>query len=177
MRHSMTGMDRLLLAALAFLCALAPAAIRAEQAGSAPGPNATACAYLPVADLEAHYGAKAQNVRGFDRPASNTCNANFPDAWHTAIVESHPPADTDLAMTAGQRLEKLMQGAKDMESKDFGAIGCFRTSVDIGKKLTVVACFLGKAPYLALTMQSIDANHVSFDAVKGLLEKAAARRK
>jgi hypothetical protein len=143
-----------------------------------PSPSAKACAFLPVADLEAHFGAKAQNVQGLDQSTRNTCSARFPDLFHVALVESHPPSAADQAMTAAQRLGFLKQAMREVkDTRDFGAVGCFRSAIDMGKPVQDTTCFVAQAAYLALSIQSIDPKQVSFEAVKGLLEKAAARRK
>ena len=83
------------------LCALWVGPIRARGLPQAT-PNAKACTYLPVAELEKHFGTKAQNVRGVDLSTRNTCNGNFPDPFHTVAIESHPSLAADLAMTAAQ---------------------------------------------------------------------------
>jgi hypothetical protein len=149
------------------------------QGLSKPTPNAKACAYLPISELEAHFGAKALNIQGLDQSTRNTCSARFPDPFHIASIESHPSSSADLAMTAEQRLSFLKQGMKKelLDTRDFGSIGCFQSSVDMGKPVRVVTCFLAKAPYLALSLQSVDAAQTGYDAAKSLLEKAAARRK
>lgn len=140
-------------------------------------PNAKACAYLPVAELEAHFGAKAQNMRGLDLSTQNTCTAQFPDGQHVGRVESHPSSAADIAMSAAQRLDFVRQADKKVETRDFGSVGCFRTSIDLGKPVPVTTCFLAKTAYLAFTLQSPDAAQVSYEATRSLLEKAAARRK
>ena len=63
-----------------------------------PTPNATACAYLPIADLEVHFRTKAQNVRGLDQPTRNTCNVNFGSPLRAAMVERHAPTAADQAI-------------------------------------------------------------------------------
>ena len=47
----------------------------------------------------------------------------------------------------------------------------------MGKTVHATACFLAKTQYLSLSVHSVDEKQVSIDTVKGLLEKAAARRK
>jgi hypothetical protein len=44
-------------------------------------------------------------------------------------------------------------------------------------KLPTMACFLDRRGYVSLSLRSDDAKHLDFEAVKQLLEKAAARRK
>lgn len=141
--------------------------------------NAKACAFLPIADLEAHFGAKATNLGGMDQSTRATCSASFPDPSHLALVESHPPSAADLAMTATSRLAFVREamGTEVLDTKDFGSVGCFRTMVKVPKPTHVTTCFLANAAYLALSVQSVDAAQASYDAVRSLLEKAAARRK
>jgi hypothetical protein len=159
------------------LFALFVRGVPASQGLPQPSPNAKACAYLPILELEAHFGAKAQNVQGIDQETRFTCSARFPDPFHAAVIESHPSTAADTAMSAAQRLAIIAPAVRAKETRDFGSVGCLRTTVDMGKPVQETTCFLGKAPYLSLSMQSVDAGQVGFDAVKALLEKAAARRK
>jgi hypothetical protein len=142
-----------------------------------PNPNAKACAYLPLVELEAHFGAKPATVLGIDQPTRNTCSANFPTATRAAVVESHPPNAADQAMAAAQRLQFLKAAFKNADMKDYGSVGCIRATIDMGEPVQETTCFLAKAQYLALTVRHVDAARVDFDAVKTLLEKTAARRK
>lgn len=141
--------------------------------------HAKACAFLPVADLEAHFGTKATNVGGMDLSTRATCGASFPDPLHAATLESHPSSAADLAMTAAQRLDFLKQamGGELQETRDFGSVGCFRAIVKLAKPVHETTCFLAKAPYLRLSVHSVDAAQANYDVVKSLLEKAAALRK
>jgi hypothetical protein len=86
---------------LAFSClaAMAPAATAAQGIPTAT-PTARACAYLPVAALEAHFGTKAVNVRGMDVSTQDWCSASFPDGRRGARVESHAPVPADLGRAA-----------------------------------------------------------------------------
>jgi hypothetical protein len=149
------------------------------QGVPAPSPNAKACAWLPVAELEKHFGTKAQNLGGLDQSTRNTCGARFGDATHAAMLESHPSLATDLSMTAAQRLAFLKSAMKDelTDTKDFGKVGCFQATLDMGKPVRATTCFLAQAPYLALSLHSVEPAQVSYDVVKPLLEAAASRRK
>jgi hypothetical protein len=160
------------------LCALWVGPLRAQGLPQ-PGPNAKSCAYLPVTALEAHFGAKAQNIQGIDQSTRNTCGARLPDPLHAAVVESHPPSAVDQAMTAAERLAFLKEAMKEeiLDTRDFGSVGCFQSTVDMGQTVRVTTCFLAKAPYLALSLHSVDPAQVSYEAVKGLLEQAAVQRK
>jgi hypothetical protein len=174
MRRTVIGS---VLAALAFPCAFGIATMHAQGIPQ-PSPNATACAYLPIPDLEKHFGTKAAAILGLDQNTRNTCAARFPDPLHTAAVESHSSSAADLAMTAAQRLAFLKQAMKEVQdTRDFGAIGCFQSTMDMGKPVRVTTCFLAKAPYLSLALQSVDPAQVGYDAVRGFLETAASRRK
>src|SRR4029450_6835140 len=117
-------MDRLALAPLFLLC-LSWVELVGAQRFPQPSPNAKACAYLPVAELEAHFGTKAKNLQGIDQSTRNTCTARFPDPFHVASIESHPSAAADLAMTAAQRLAVLKEALKKemVGTKDFGRAG------------------------------------------------------
>ena len=142
-----------------------------------PTPNATACAYLPIADLEAHFRTKAQNVRGLDQPARNTCNVSFGSPLRAAMVERHAPTAADQAMSAAQRLEIAKAAFKGADTKDFGAVGCLHSIVDMGQAVHSTTCFLARSQYFALSVQSPDAQQAGIDAVKGLFDKTAARRR
>jgi hypothetical protein len=70
------------------------------------------------------------------------------------------------------------------EPKDFGDVGCYTgkvtapvTEPGFGKPVHTTTCFMVRGGYLLLTLGSEDPSHVSFDAVKRFLEKAAARRR
>src|SRR5262245_33173729 len=158
----------------ALLCALwIP--IVAAQGLPKPSPDAKACAWLPVAELEAHFKTKAQNVGGLDQSTRNTCTARFADPSHVAVLESHPSSPADVAMTAAERLALLKDAMKVLDAKDYGSTGCFRTSMNLGKPVQMTTCFLGKAAYLSLALQGPEP--ASYEAVKGMLEKAASLRK
>jgi hypothetical protein len=169
-------LHRFALAVIPLLLASSAATIHAQGIPT-PSPDAKACAYLPVAELEAHFGSKAQNVRGIDQTTRNTCSANFPNPLRAAVVESHPPTAADQAMTAAQRIDFVKGALKSAETKDFGSVGCIRSIVDMGEPVHTTMCFLAKSQYLALSVHSVDPAQVSFEAVKILLEKAAVRRR
>jgi hypothetical protein len=60
----------------------------------------------------------------------------------------------------------------------FGSIGCFKTSAPLDKPLPSTECFLSDAKgYTAVTIASDDSKQTSYEVVKALLEKSAARRK
>src|SRR5262245_50642563 len=63
------------------------------------GSNGKACAVFPVADLEAHFGAKATPLKGSDMSTMSMCSANFPDVRHQASVNMKPPSPAEDAMS------------------------------------------------------------------------------
>jgi hypothetical protein len=139
---------------------------------------AKVCQLLPMADLEAHFGARVTASRGLDRTTSSTCAADIPDRMQGTLVNRQPPSPAPS--TPQRRMDRLKSGAKikDSDIKDFGNVVCFRSEVDLGQaKLPTVTCFMDQGGYLALTLNSQNPKFLTFDAAKSLLEKAAALRK
>ncbi len=134
--------------------------------------NAKVCGYLPIPELEAHFGAKATVVRGNDSASMSMCAVHLPDVRHVATVISNPPAP---AMTIEQRLAVVKRFVS--ESKNLGSVGCFSEQLDMGDKVPSTTCFLDGGHYLSLALISDNPKQLSFEPVKQLLEKAAARRK
>lgn len=144
------------------------------QAGSA----AKACGLMPTADLEAHFGAKASAIRGSDTPSVSMCSVDLPDRRHGADLMIRPPASGSL--TVEQRLAAIRPALVDRNgsrTRTFGDVGCFTDQLEMTPKLPTTACFLDRRGYVSLSFRSDDAKHLDFEAVKQLLEKAAARRK
>lgn len=54
---------------------------------------------------------------------------------------------------------------------------CFREGLDMAKRVSSTTCFLDARQSLSLQLVSDDPKQVEMDAVKRLLEVAAARRK
>jgi hypothetical protein len=172
----------------AWLCA-------SSRLASAQGLNAKApaCGLLPIADLEVQYGAKASVPGGLQLPgqADSTCGVNL--ARTTIKLQAAPPGTegvpTSIQMgLAGAMLLSGDAGKDHMwskpETKDLGNVGCIKVSMQQGfggKPLATpipsATCFLVQGGYLNLTIASEDGKDVSFDVVRRLLEKAAARRK
>ncbi len=68
-------------------------------------------------------------------------------------------------------------------TKDFGKVGCLSMKMTKGfdgkplvKPLLTASCFLVEGGYLNMSVAGENPKQVGFDVVKGLLEKAAARR-
>ena len=138
--------------------------------------NAKVCGYLPIAELEAHFGAKAAAFRGDDgRPGQMaTCSVDLPDRFHGASIISDNPKP------GGSSVEEHLATVKvlGVETKNFGSVGCYQDPIEVGdKKIHPTTCFLAGGHYLALALVSDDPKKLGFEAVKQLLEKAAARRK
>jgi hypothetical protein len=142
------------------------------------GASAKACSLLPVADLEALFGAKAGPLRGTDTSTVSMCAANFPDVRHPATVQVRPPVSGEAGVSIEQRLAmtKAIEQGK-FESQVIGDIGCVTIEQDLGKPLPATTCFRSEGGYLAVTVGSDNAKHVSFAVVSELLKKAAAKRK
>jgi hypothetical protein len=171
----------------AWLCA-------GSRLASAQGLNAKApaCGLLPIADLEAQYGAKANVPGGITIMGNSTCSANVA---RTAIkLQMAPPGDagapTSIQMGLAGAMMMFGDAGKDdrmfskPETQDFGNVGCIKIGTQQGldgkplaKPIPTTSCFLVQGGYLNLTVASEDGKDVSFDVVRRLLEKAAARRK
>jgi hypothetical protein len=138
---------------------------------------AKVCALLPTAELEKHFGAKASGPRGHDTATVSMCAVDVPDHRHGANVMTN---SSGVTLTVEQRLAavKATSEGKTAQVKNFGSVGCFTSQLDLGdSKLPTATCFLDKNGYISLTLQSDDPKQVSFEDVKALLEKAAARRR
>jgi hypothetical protein len=148
----------------------------APSRGQTAGP-AKVCALLPTAELEAHFGTKAGEPRGHDAATVSMCTVDIPDHRHGASVMTN---SLGVSLTVKQRLAavRATSEGKTAQVKDFGLVGCFTGQLELGDtKLPTATCFLDKNGYISLTLRSDDAKQVSFDDVKTLLEKTAARRR
>ena len=137
-----------------------------------------ACALLPIAELEARFGAKATPPKGSDASTMSMCSANFPDVRHSASVNMRPPSSADT-MSVEQTLEMTKSAMRGkFDSQVFGNIGCFRTDVPMGgKPLPSATCFQNAGGYLALAVASDDPKHLDFAFLVDQLKKAAAKRR
>jgi hypothetical protein len=155
-------------------------------------PKSPACDLLPIADLEAQYGAKANVPGGITLAGNSTCKANV--ARSTIQMQMAQPGTEGVptSIQMGLAGAMLMYGdaRKDnhiswkLETQDFGNVGCIKMTMQQGfdgKPLATpipsTSCFLVQGGYLNLTIASEDGKDVSVDVVRRLLEKAAARRK
>jgi hypothetical protein len=145
-------------------------------------PDAKACRLLSVPELEAHFGGKSISVKGSDTSTFSICSVRIDDMRHEASLNIRPPSPADRAVTIQQRLDVVassMKKDKSLETKILGSVGCFKLPSELGDKpLPTTTCLLvNDGGYISLAIASDDPKQTTFDAVKALLEKAAARRK
>ena len=178
---------------VAVLLLLASCEQKALLAHKVPGygPNAKACALLPIPQLEALYHGKAGTPRGFDQSGGSICNVSI--AGRVANVQFAAPGDEGALHTIQEGFALISEMAADnkdkakFETKNYGKVGCLKSELSpaalgqdapTGQKPAYgVGCFMVEGGYLNLTLSSDDALQISFDTVKQLLEKVAAHRK
>jgi hypothetical protein len=153
-----------------------------------PTAKARACSFLPVADLEAHYGGKG-TVKGMEEEGLSTCSLTI--GAHVAKVQA---VATRVPTTITQGLEgakKMFGGAgaegqiELLEARDLGKVGCFTVETKgvatrrnpRPKPLFGTTCFVVDGGYLNMALADHDRNRVGFDLVRQFLDKAVARRK
>ncbi|HYM08761.1 MAG TPA: hypothetical protein VEU11_19575 [Terriglobales bacterium] len=141
---------------------------------------------MPTPDLEAAYGGKVTNPHGVDGESS-VCTVNI---GSLAIkLQSAPPGADGVPASIQQALvgARLMSGATRQspktETRNFGKVGCLSMKMTKGfngqplaKPLLTTSCFQIEGGYLNMSVAGENRKQVRFDVVKGLLEKAAARR-
>lgn len=178
-RASRTGMSAIF---LAFALAASPGAAASQE-------PAKACGLLPIDDIEALYKAKiSAPPHGTDSKAISICTVTV--ASQAVKVSSSPPGTPGVATSVQQGLAALQSMAASSktatkpETKDYGDVGCVRFTIinDFDKKplpkpVHTTSCFQVTGGYLILTIASDDPTIATDDHVKGLLAKAAARRK
>lgn len=176
------GYRRILAASLPILVG-SLIAVHAVPAPVMATAEAKVCKLLPMADLEAHYNSKAQRVSGSEDRALSVCTANF--GSYTARLESGPHDPVRLApdvATALMGVKAMLGSSKQLQlldTQDFGRVGCYRTKVAFGNDVTysTVCVMMPDGWYLNFTMTHADPQRVTFDTVKSMVEKIAARRK
>jgi hypothetical protein len=158
----------------------------AAQVSPTSDAAAKACQLMPTPELEATYGGKVTNPHGSDGESS-VCTVNI---GRVAIkLQSAPPGMGGVPTSIQQGLvgARLTLGAAKQspqtKTRDFGTVGCLHMKMAKGfdgkalaKPLLTSSCFLVEGGYLNMSVASEDPKQVGFDLVKGLLEKAAARR-
>jgi hypothetical protein len=167
--------SRTMAALFVAIAPLAPGRAAQSQATS----TAKVCGLLPMAALEAHFGQKASSVRGSETPSVSMCAVDIQDRRHGVNLVSQ--REGPVSVTVQQRLAaiKPMLDKKGARVQDFGDAACYDDDLEMGDNTTLpaVTCFLDKGGYLSLTARSDDRKQLSFDVVKDLLEKTAAKRK
>jgi hypothetical protein len=141
---------------------------------------------MPTPDLEASYGGKVSNPHGTDGDSS-VCTVNI--GGLAVKVQSAAPGTRAVPTSIPQGLmgARMMLGAAkqapETNTKDFGKVGCLSMKMTkgfdgkpLGKPLLTTSCFLVDGGYLNLSVASENSRQVRFDLVRGLLEKAAAKR-
>jgi hypothetical protein len=144
-----------------------------------PAASSQACKRLPLADVESALSGKAAAPTGSDRDQYSLCQVRV--GTFNVKLEWHQPGQPGLVgdVKAGLAAATAMMGAggpiKLDESKDYGNIGCLRSTTEIGGgKAVDTSCFMPKG-YYNLSIGS-ESNPVPMETVKGLLEKVAASR-
>ncbi|HUL75331.1 MAG TPA: hypothetical protein VLT86_19620 [Vicinamibacterales bacterium] len=163
-------------------------AARTPAAGqAATGAPAKVCGLLPIADIEALYGTKADAPRGTDNTALSTCSVTIANQIVTIRSSAPGTSGAPVSVQAGlaaQQAQPPGRGMTRAEARDYGDVGCLHSTMTEGpdrkplpKPIHATSCFLVTGGYLHLTLTSDDAGLASDEHVKGLLAKAAARRK
>lgn len=167
---------------LAFLIALLITANAIAQPVMANA-DAKVCKLLPMEDLRTHYSSPPQRVSGSDDSILSVCAANF--GSFVAKLESgpHDPAALPPNIAAGLMGVKAMLGSSKqlqlLDTHDFGRVGCYKTKVSFGGETiySTVCLMMPDGWYLNFTMTHADQQRVSYEIVKSMVEKIAARRK
>jgi hypothetical protein len=119
-----------------------------------------------------------------DSESLSTCTVTV--NGRVAKLQSSPPGTVGVPRSIQEGFMGLSMLSKmgEIQTKDYGKIGCGTVSItkDLDRKTLVkplysTTCFLIEGGYLSLAVAGDDPKQVSFDVVKPLLEKAAARRK
>jgi hypothetical protein len=158
----------------------------ATQASPTFGVEAKACQLMPTSELEAAYGGKPTNPHGFDGDSS-VCTVNIRGL--AIKLQSAQPGASGVPTSIRQGLAgaRMMLGAAKQSAatntKDFGDVGCLGMKMTKGfdgkalaKPLLTTSCFLVEGGYLNISVAGENSKQVRFEVIKGLLEKAAARR-
>jgi hypothetical protein len=156
------------------------------QTSSYYGPNAKACQLMPTSDLEASFGGRVTNPHGFDGDSS-VCTVNI--GGLAIKLQSAPPGTAGVPTSIQQGLAgaRLMLGearqSPETNTKDYGKVGCLSMKMTKGfdgkplaKPLLTTSCFLVEGGYLNMSVAGENPKQVGFEAIKALVEKAAALR-
>jgi hypothetical protein len=167
-------------------CCAAPYSLMAQTSESY-GSEARACKLMPTAELEATFRGKAKNPHGADDGESSVCTVNI--GGLAIKLQSAAPGADGVPTSIPQGLVGFrMMFAESRRSpgkntKDFGNVGCMSLKLTkgfdgkpLGKPLFTASCFMVEGGYLNMSVAGENRKQIAFDVLKGLLEKAAARR-
>lgn len=151
---------------------------RASAVRGQAAKTSKACRLLPLADIEAVYKAKPEAPwRASDTPISE-CTLTVGD-YGVSIQTSPPPFVSRPGMTIAQVLNAIKRlgaiGEQKFETKDFGDVGCYRTSVTPPDAQNV--CFVLADGGLTLELSSDPRRPIELDVVRRLLLKAVDARR
>jgi hypothetical protein len=184
--HSSLGGKRMKPNRILKVCIVVLAGVHGASAQGVPGlsPDAKACALLPMADLEAAFGRKASAPRGNDDGPNSVCRVTVGDVAAALQIAAPGTPGAPHSIQEGFLGLRAMAGKEvDIQTKEYGRIGCGMVQITsrLGSAQPVktrysTACFLVDGGYLALSIGGEDPKRLSFDVIKQLTEKAAARR-
>jgi hypothetical protein len=159
---------------------------RAAQTAPFDAVDAKACQILPTEDLEKIFGGKVTHPHGIDGDSS-ICTVNI--GVLAVKLQSAPPGTEDVPTSIAQGLvgARMMLGeakqSPGTNTRDFGKVGCLKMKMSKGfdgkllaKPLLTTSCFLVEGGYLNMSVSGENPKQASFEVVKALLEKAAAKR-
>ncbi len=98
-------------------------------------PNVPACGLLPIAELEAQFGAKASAPRG-TAISGSVCTVNL--AGHVIKLQEVPsgtggtPTSIQMGLTGATMMLAESKNSKP-EIRDFGNVGCIKVSLPLSK--------------------------------------------
>jgi hypothetical protein len=166
-------------------CLVAPYSLTAQTSQSS-GSRAKTCELMPTPELESTFKGKVKNPHGADGESS-VCTVNI-GGLAIKLQTAAPGADgvpTSIPQgLAGFRmmLAEARQSPKK-NTKDFGNVGCMSLKMTKGfdgtslaKPLFTASCFMVEGGYLNMSVAGENRKQTGCDVLKGLLEKAAARR-
>lgn len=164
--------SRLVMAALGLAALAWPATVSSQTRSTSK-----ACGLLPTKELEAHFGSPAGAVRGSDTSTVSSCSADFPDRKRGLDLSIRPPGPASMSVEQRFAAMRRLLETNKSRTQTFGNVGCFTDRTELaGATLPVTTCFVDQKGYVSLSIRSDNPKHLDFEAVKQLLEKAAARR-
>ncbi len=151
--------------------------------------NSQACRLLPLADLHAQFGGEAKVKSGLDLgKGESTCQ--FEVNKYVVSVQINPldqsPFNTiEEGLASAKMMAEMSKGNMTIdETKNFGNVGCYSQKMELPPGMSLpgpstvssTVCFQVQGGMVAVTVEN-PKEKIRFDVVKGLVEKAAARRK